>query len=62
MVSISRLQSHALTAATFVAGTCFSAAALAAPPTVVTAPNSDPGCFAPWASSSRPIGFAERQQ
>jgi hypothetical protein len=25
-------------------------AAMAAPPKVVTAPNSDPQCFAPWAA------------
>ena len=28
-------------------------AALAAPPKVVTAENSDPQCFAPWASSTK---------
>src|SRR5499426_3893206 len=31
--------------------------AAAAPPKVVTAPNSDPQCFAPWASSTKLFKF-----
>jgi ribose transport system substrate-binding protein len=33
--------------------TCWSAAALAAPPKVVTAPNSDTQCFAPWDAKTK---------
>lgn len=32
--------------------------ATAAPPKVVTAPNSDPQCFAPWAANTKQIGRA----
>jgi ribose transport system substrate-binding protein len=39
--------------ATLVAGGCFSAASLAAPPKAATAPNSDPQCFAPWDSKTK---------
>ena len=31
----------------------FQSAVFAAPPKVVTAPNSDPGCFAPWSASTK---------
>jgi len=53
MVSTSRLQSHALTAAALVAFASLGSAALAAPPKVVTAPNADPKCFAPWAGDTK---------
>src|SRR6476659_975968 len=36
-----------------VAAAFFGSAALAAPPKVVTAANSDPQCFAPWASDTK---------
>ncbi|MDZ7936882.1 MAG: sugar ABC transporter substrate-binding protein [Rhodoferax sp.] len=32
---------------------CIQGTAFAAPPTVVTAPNSDPKCFAPWAAKTK---------
>ena len=41
-----------LSIAALVAG-CFSAAALAAPPKVVTAANSDPKCFEPWDAKTK---------
>ena len=31
----------------------FQSAVFAAPPKVVTAPNSDPGCFAPWSANTK---------
>ena len=40
-------------AAAAVACNCFSLAAMAAPPKVVTLPNSDPQCFAPWDASTK---------
>ena len=48
MVSTFPVRQLGTLAATAIVGACFSAAALAAPPKVVTAPNSDPKCFAPW--------------
>ena len=32
---------------------CLQGAAMAAPPTVVATGNSDPGCFAPWAATTK---------
>ena len=40
-------------ATTAIVGACFSACALAAPPTVVTSANSDPQCFAPWDAKTK---------
>src|SRR4029079_19535465 len=36
-------------------------AATAAPPKVVTAPNSDPQCFAPWASDTKLFQFPAKK-
>ena len=44
------LRTRIALAATLVAA---AGPALAAPPKVVTAPNSDPKCFAPWAPSTK---------
>src|SRR5688500_15292477 len=43
------LRTRIALAATFIA----AGPALAAPPKVVTAPNSDPKCFAPWAQNTK---------
>src|SRR5664279_1394881 len=53
MASKSCLHRVALAAATAVAGGCLGTAALAAAPKVVTAANSDPKCFAPWAGDTK---------
>ena len=42
-----------LISAAAVAASCLGAAALAAPPKVVTQPNSDPTCFAPWTADTK---------
>ena len=42
-------------------GGAFGTAALAAPPKVVTAPNSDPQCFAPWAASTKMFQFPAKK-
>ena len=46
----------ALAAAFLMAG-----AALAAPPKVVTAANSDPKCFAPWAPGTKLFQYPRRR-
>jgi ribose transport system substrate-binding protein len=48
-----RLSPAGQAAAAALAASCLSATALAAPPKVVTQPNSDPQCFAPWASDTK---------
>ena len=53
MSSSSRLQSHRLSLAAALAAAGLSAGAFAMAPKVVTAPNSDPECFAPWAPSTK---------
>ena len=40
---------------------CLGATALAAPPKVVTAANSDPQCFAPWSSSTKLFQFPAKK-
>src|SRR4051794_3385785 len=35
--------------------------ATAAPPKVVTSPNSDPQCFAPWASSTKMFQYPAKK-
>lgn len=52
----SRGLGSAVLLATGLAGT-----ALAAPPKVVTAPNSDPACFAPWAPSTKLFQFPAKK-
>jgi ribose transport system substrate-binding protein len=52
MISMIRLPKLATLSAAL-ALVCFQGAALAAPPAVVTAPNSDPKCFAPWAANTK---------
>ncbi len=53
MVSTSSVRQLGAMAAAAVVGACFSAAAVAAPPKVVTEPNSDPKCFAPWDAKTK---------
>src|SRR5471032_1469572 len=53
MATNSCLRQLGLATGAVLVGSCLSAAALAAAPKVVTAANSDPKCFAPWASDTK---------
>ena len=53
MASKSALPQRISLLATAIACACMSATALAAPPKVVKAPNSDPQCFAPWSANTK---------
>src|SRR5579862_6784494 len=53
MVRESRFLPHVRVSAALLAAGSLSAAALGAPPKVVSAPNSDPQCFAPWAADTK---------
>ena len=46
--------------AVFLAG-CIGASAIAAPPKVVTAPNSDPACFTPWAADTKMFQYPAKK-
>jgi len=46
--------------AAFLAG-CIGASAFAAPPKVVTAPNSDPACFTPWAADTKMFQYPAKK-
>ena len=60
MVRKSRLLRR-FASASIVVASGLGAAALAAPPKVVTAPNSDPSCFAPWAASTKLFQFPAKK-
>ena len=53
MVLKHRSFSRSLTPLVALLAGCLGAAALAAPPKVVTTPNSDPACFTPWAADTK---------
>ncbi len=57
MASTSRKFRLRLRTAPVAAAGLLCVAALAAPPKVVTAPNSDPQCFAPWAANTKLFQF-----
>ena len=50
-----------LSATSAVIGSCLFASAQAAPPKVVTAPNSDPQCFAPWTTDTKLFQFPAKK-
>ena len=50
-----------LSATSAVIGSCLFASAQAAPPKVVTTPNSDPQCFAPWATDTKLFQFPAKK-
>ena len=60
MASISRSHRFAR-AALGLAGSTLAACALAAPPSVVTLPNSDPQCFTPWDTKTKLFQFPAKK-
>ena len=57
----SRFISHGLTPLVALLAGCIGASALAAPPKVVTTPNSDPGCFTPWAADTKMFQYPAKK-
>ena len=56
-----KFNKNVVTLAIMVGAFVCQGAALAAGPNVVTAPNSDPTCFAPWASNTKLLQYAAKK-